>query len=77
MGEANGLASLVGVPLGLESRPDSKGGLALEVDLSFHPHKGPSTEHDRHWVLHSVSVSYLAPFTTHLGQTANIHLLGW
>lgn len=44
MGEASGLACLVGVPLGLKSQLHSKGVLAVEVDLGCQPHTGPSLE---------------------------------
>ena len=44
MGEASGLACLVGVPLGLESQLHSEGVSAVEVDLGCQPHTGPSTE---------------------------------
>lgn len=76
MGEASGSASLVGVPLGLKDQCTQK---------VFQPARWIwvlSSTKDPAWSIAcfkflSVSFSLLVPLATHLGQTANIHLLGW
>lgn len=77
MGEASGLACLVGVPLGLESQLHSEGVSAVEGDLGCQPHTGPARSSDMLYVISSVSFSYLAPPYHSPGPNANIHLLGW